>query len=285
MPPKRHLILGTLVSLLLVGHGAAQQSMQDQVDRNAQAVQNAADAAGLDAVVSIDHARLAAAEGVEMPASRVQLFSDAELNSAILSRNIRAGLDLPFRVLSYDKQQQATVMYTDFAFLQKRHGLSSSELTDAYTARMASVLTSVDAIAAPSTGLTEGYGVLELTSAYGHAETIERLRAAVTSQGDTVWFGEVDYTQDAHALGVDIGPAMLLLFGGPAPGGVAMAQFPSIGLDAFCQKLLVFEESDGTVKVIYNDIAALAELHYGQSIKPHHQLNERLTMTFSQAVK
>ncbi|MBO9452837.1 DUF302 domain-containing protein [Tropicibacter sp. R16_0] len=279
------MLLGAIISSFFSIEATAQQAVQNQVDQNAEAVQRAAEEAGLDAVVAIDHARLAAAEGVEMPASRVQVFSDAELNTAILSQNIRAGLDLPLRVLSFDEKAKATVMYTDFAFLGKRHGLTSSELADAFKAQMGSALAPIEAIAAPTQGLTENYGVLELVSAHGHSETIERLRAAVMSQGDTVWFGEVDFTLDAKALGHDIGPATLLLFGGPAPGGVAMAEFPSIGLDAFCQKLLVFEGSDGSVRVIYNDIAALAELHYGKTIKLHHQLNERLTATFSKAVK
>lgn len=285
MTLNRHSIAGSIVALLVVGTATAQQSIQYQVDQNVEAVQRAADAAGLDAVVAIDHARLAAAEGVEMPASRVQVFSDASLNTAILSQNIRAGLDLPLRVLSYDQTGQATVMYTDFAFLEKRHGLTSAELENAFSAKIETALSPVEAIAAPTEGLTENYGVLELTSAHGHSDTIEKLRAAVMSQGDTVWFADVDFAQEAKALGHDLRPATLLLFGGPAPGGVAMAQFPSIGLDAFCQKLLVYEDVNGVVKVIYNDIAALAELHYGQTIKPHHQLNERLTATFSKAVQ
>jgi uncharacterized protein (DUF302 family) len=86
-------------------------------------------------------------------------------------------------------------------------------------------------------------------------------------------------------LGVALAPAQLLLFGGPAPGGVAMAAFPEIGLDAFCQKLLVYRDEQGTTRVIYNDIAALAELHYGRSAKPHAMLNKRLTTTFFTALE
>ena len=68
-------------------------------------------------------------------------------------------------------------------------------------------------------------------------------------------------------------------------GGVAMADFPAIGLDAFCQKLLVYAGDDGGSVVIFNDIAAFAELHYGSSAKPHHALNERLKATFQKALQ
>ena len=105
------------------------------------------------------------------------------------------------------------------------------------------------------------------------------------SQDDTVWFGEIDFSSEAAEQGVELPDAVLLLFGGPGPGGVAMADFPAIGLDAFCQKLLVYADADGGSVVIFNDIAAFAELHNGTSAKPHHALNERLTATFQKAIQ
>ena len=64
-----------------------------------------------------------------------------------------------------------------------------------------------------------------------------------------------------------------------------MAEFPKLGLDAFCQKLLVYEAPDGSVNIAFNDIVALAELHYGSSNKPQQVVNTRLTATFEEAVK
>ena len=66
---------------------------------------------------------------------------------------------------------------------------------------------------------------------------------------------------------------------------MAMAEYPKLGLDAFCQKLLVYVDSKGAVKVIFNDIVAFAELHYGKSSKPQNVINGRLIKTFSAAVK
>ena len=46
-----------------------------------------------------------------------------------------------------------------------------------------------------------------------------------------------------------------------------------------------YEDDAGVVNVIFNDIAALAELHYGTSTKPHKVINGRLKKTFVEAVK
>ena len=63
-------------------------SLQEAVDENFASLEAAIEEAGLVSIASIDHARLAAAEGVEMPPSRVQIFSDPEINSPILKENI-----------------------------------------------------------------------------------------------------------------------------------------------------------------------------------------------------
>jgi hypothetical protein len=53
-----------------------------------------------------------------------------------------------------------------------------------------------------------------------------------------------------------------------------MAQFTKLGLDAFCQKLLVYEDTSRNAKFAFNDLVYFSELHYnGKSNKPqNHQL-------------
>ena len=267
---------------------SADTTQQAAVDQSFDAVQSAVAAAGLVEIIQIDHARLAADEGVDMPPARVQLFSDPQLNAAILSENIRAGLDLPFRVLSYQDQDTAAVSYTGSDFLAQRHGLSATGALATFDPRLDDVFNQLNALTAhpvPSNDIPQGFAILEIASNYPVAETVARLKQAVTAQSDTIWFGEIDFQAEAAAHDVSLVPAQLLLFGGPAPGGVAMAEFPAIGLDAFCQKLLVYEGDDGNAVVIFNDIAALARLYYGRSIEPHDMLNKRLTATFSAAVE
>jgi uncharacterized protein (DUF302 family) len=250
-------------------------------------MQQAAQVAGLTEIVEIDHARLAAAEGVEMPPSRVLISSDPAIDAAILQQQIRAGVDLPFRILSYSEAGDPTVSFTDAAFLARRHGIDDPAPGAAYDARLAEVIAAAEVAAAPAPveGIDRDYGLIELTSTRGFDDTIASLRTAILAEGDTVWFGEVDFAARSADHGVTLPPATLLLFGGPAPGGVAMNAFPAIGLDAFCQKLLVYRAEDGSIRVLFNDIAALAELHYGTSAKPHHGLNERLTATFAKAIQ
>ena len=133
--------------------------------------------------------------------------------------------------------------------------------------------------------IERGYGINELPSSYGFDETVARLKEEIFAEEDTIWFGEIDYQVDAAALGVELPPLKLLLFGAPGPGAKAMSQFPRMGLDAFCQKLLVHESGDGRVTAYFNAMPAFAQMHYGEKALPHHVINRRMGATLSKATE
>ena len=134
------------------------------------------------------------------------------------------------------------------------------------------------------TTVNKGFGIVSIKSDFDYSTTVQNLRDIVMSEGDTKWFADIYYQKEAANLNVEIRPTILLLFGGPAPGGKAMATSPKIGLDAFCQKLLVYENEAGEVWIAYNDIVAFAKLYYQSSTKPQQMINQRLKMTFTKAV-
>jgi uncharacterized protein (DUF302 family) len=235
-------------------------------------------------IVTIDHSRLAEKEGVTMPPAVVYIYSDPKRNTALLKHNIRVGVDLPSKILVYEELGQLAVGYATPEFLSQRHGITDKEALSSYQDALDKGLRGIDKqTLSPVTtnGGSSDYGIIEIVSEYPFQESIDRLKEIIMKQGDTVWFGSIDF--QAEATPEKLPPATLLLFGGPKPGGVAMADYPKLGLDAFCQKVLVYEQA-GKVNVIFNDIAAMAEYHYGKSAEPHTLLNQRLTQTFKSAV-
>ena len=255
-------------------------SLVAQVSRNT---------SGTRMIVTIDHSRLAKAEGVDMPPSVVTMFSEDAVNTTLVQANPLLGLDLPHRILVYAEPGARTpsVAFANSDYLMQRYGISEGTLFSGYQESLDRALAGIpDDLKLPVTvaDLNEGYGLLELVSDFSFGATIERLRKVVMLQQDTKWFGEVDFKADAAKLGVDLPEATLLLFGGPKPGGRAMAEYPRLGLDAFCQKVLVYEDSASNVRVAFNDIVAFAELHYGQSSPIQQTINSRLRETFARAI-
>jgi len=63
-----------------------------------------------------------------------------------------------------------------------------------------------------------------------------------------------------------------------------MAEAPTLGLDAFCQKFLIWEDASGQIKLSFNDLLALAERQDVDKAMALRVINYRLNKTFGDAL-
>ncbi|CAH1601123.1 DUF302 domain-containing protein [Vibrio jasicida] len=263
----------------------AHQNKLNSVDESVLIVDGNAEKLGLEKVLTIDHSRLADQAGEYLAPSRVDFYTDDELNTQLLKENLQVGLDLPFRVLNYVEDGQQKAVYTDEQFIQKRHDINDKALLERYAQQTAALTSGLNEVGpVESEGLAKNYGIETIVSEYDFDTTLENIKRDVLAQGDTVWFMNWDFKARAESIGESLPDATLLVFGGPAPGAKAMTDFPSIGLDAFGQKVLVTEEN-GQVLVSYNNIVDMSELHYRDNAIPHKIINYRLGKTLSGAIE
>ena len=278
------LILGITLGSC-VKHDLASEELYQGVDEIYETV---LDRAGrFQIIAEIDHSRLAAAEGEVMPPARVVIFSDPAVNTPILLQEPQAGLDLPFRVLAYSEEGSPAVIFTNADFLSYRHGLPDDSALETYQKSIQDTVSSVpDEVLGDfdASSVGKGEGIVVLNSAYDFDQTITQLKDAILAEDDTVWFGEIDYQKDAAIQGVDLPRLTLLLWGAPAPGAKAMREFPRMGLDAFCQKTLIYQPPGEQVKVLYNEMPTFAKIHYGDSALPHRVITIRMSKMLGDAV-
>ncbi len=97
------------------------------------------------------------------------------------------------------------------------------------------------------------------TSAHSVPETINRLEAAVTAAGATV-FARIDHAAGAQSAEMALRPTQLLIFGNPKLGTPAMQDAQTAGLD-LPLKVLAYLDQNDVVHVVYHDPATLAEDH------------------------
>ena len=251
---------------------------------------NVAGSETLEKIVDIDHSRLGAEAGSVMPPARVLIFSNPAIEAQLLGINPLIAIDLPLRVLAYEtvSDREAMVTFNSFDYLRSRYGLDDhTALAEMFDEGMAAVLRGIEParIASFSNDVMQPDGIITLDSPFDFETTVARLTSAIDAQDDTVWFGTVDFQARAKEQGVDIGPSQLLLFGGPAPGAKAMAKAPTLGLDAFCQKLLVWQDETGAVKASFNDLLAVAERQEVRKSPALRVINRRLSSTFEGALE
>ena len=234
--------------------------------------------------ITIQHSRLAEQAGSSLTPSIATIFSDPAVNTAIIQQNPVAALDLPHKVLVYTHDKNtAFITATPDEYLKKRHGGIDDQALSAFHTRLSSILKNIDTdliLPLNLNQLVPGYGIIKHDSKYNFDRTYQRFKEEVLGNNDdTLWFGEIDFTADAAKLGTRLPRMKLLLFGAPAPGAKAMTDFKLLGLNAFCQKVLLIEQQD-KVRLYTNDIAALTRLYYKDTHPSHHMINLRLNRAY-----
>ena len=261
----------------------APDQLFERIERNVHGAEN------LEQIQEIDHARLGDQAGSTMPPARVLIFSNRELETVLIQKNPLTALDLPLRVLAYESAPngESKVVFNSFEYLRSRYHLGELVTVEAdYNASFARALQGIseEQIASFSSDQMDPDGIITLSSPFDFAKTLERVHAAIQSQDDTVGFGQVDFRARSLELGIIHAPSTLILFGGPAPGAKAMAKSPTLGLDAFCQKFLVWEDDNGQVYLSFNDLLALAERQNAKKLPALRVINYRLNSVFEDAL-
>jgi len=284
--------VGSALIVALAGWSAPPAQSQDEARQNAvdavvEQVQQGADKASLPVALSIDHARLARKAGSPMPPSTVVMVRDPDLESSWLQADPDLALELPLRVLVHQPTTEPSprVSRQNGASLLQRHGLSNPSLAGQYDRSMVSLLQQVpnSAVQVVPALKRAGDGIVSIPSPLDLNETLARVLEIIDEQNDTVLFEVIRFnaTDEAAEQGA---PVTLVLFGGPGPGGRAMADATLLGLDAFCQKMLIRRDAEGQVVVRFNDLTWIAA-RQGMGVSPVLQaINTRLINTFGQGL-
>jgi uncharacterized protein (DUF302 family) len=251
---------------------------------------NIADSDTLEKIVEIDHSRLGAEVGSVMPPARVLIFSDPLLEAELIRINPLTAIDLPLRVLAYESVPEGSsqLIYNSFDYLRSRYELDEvSALSSRYEAAMSAALQGIPAESVHSfdNDTMQPDGIVTINSPFDFATTRERVLAAVDSQDDAVVFGELDLQSRARSVGLDVLPARMILFGAPGPGAKAMSTAPTLGLDAFCQKFLVWQDGAGNSYLSYNDLLDSADRQGARKNIALRVIDYRLGSTFDKALE
>ena len=102
-------------------------------------------------------------------------------------------------------------------------------------------------------------GLVTRTSDHSALDTLDRLESAAKARGLTI-FARIDHAAGAAAIGQELRPAAVLIFGNAKGGTPLMQEEQTIGLD-LPLKVLVWQDEKGVVRIGYNDPAWLARRH------------------------
>ena len=99
--------------------------------------------------------------------------------------------------------------------------------------------------------------LVERTSAFPFDQTVERLSAAITDAGMTI-FAVIDHAANARDAGLEMPATIVLLYGKAAGGTPIMLAAPRSALD-LPLRVLVRQDPDGRTILSFHPIAAALE--------------------------
>jgi uncharacterized protein (DUF302 family) len=102
-------------------------------------------------------------------------------------------------------------------------------------------------------------GIKSIGSRYPVGDSVERIVAALRSEGVTV-FAVIDQSKEAGKVGLALRPTSLIIFGDPTAGTPLMENSPSLAID-LPLKALVWEGPGGRTLVSYNSPEYLQRRH------------------------
>ena len=136
---------------------------------------------------------------------------------------------------------------------RKRRGLPLWILGGAMLLSAAMIGQSGFALAQPDNG------IIRAASPYSVDETVTRLQSEIETRGLRI-MATVNHAANAANVDRTLSPTQLIIFGNPNAGTPLMQSNQAIGID-LPQKMLVWEDSGGSVFVDYNDPAYLGRRH------------------------
>lgn len=102
-------------------------------------------------------------------------------------------------------------------------------------------------------------GIIDLPCKGSVAEIVGRLESLLKAKGMKI-FARIDQAAEASAVGLEMRPMVLLIFGDPKAGTPLMNRFPSLAMD-LPLKALVWESADGKIWLSYNSPEFLQQRH------------------------
>jgi len=215
-------------------------------------------------LAEIDHAANARAVGRVLNPTKTVFFGNPNLGTPLLQKNQLVGLDLPQKVMFFEnKDALVFAMYNSVAYLESRYQLQDTTTLGQVSGaleNLTSAATNSEVQRAANLIVEIGEGIITVESSQNFEQTYSSLETAISSDENFHVFLQLDHQSNALSVGMELRPTKVIVFGNPNLETPLMQNSQTTGLD-LPQKMLVWEDQEGIVKISYNDPLYLQQRH------------------------
>ncbi len=215
-------------------------------------------------IAEVDHAANARAVGRVLNPTKIVFFANPNLGTPLLQKNQLVGLDLPQKVLFFENNDALVfAMYNSVPYLDSRYLIQDTTTLGQVSRALENLTTAAtnsEVQRAANLIVEIGEGIITIESIQNFEQTYSSLETAISSDENFQTFVQLDNQANASNVGMELRPTKLIIFGNPNLETPLMQNSQTIGLD-LPQKMLVWEDQDGIVKISYNDPLYLQQRH------------------------
>jgi len=215
-------------------------------------------------IAEIDHAANARAVGRVLNPTKTVFFGNPNLGTPLMQKNQLVGLDLPQKVLFFENNDALVfAMYNSVAYLDSRYQLQDTTTLGQVSGALENLTTTAtnsEVQRAANLIVEFGEGIITIESSQNFEQTYASLETAISSDENLDIFVQLDHQANASSVGMELRPTRVIVFGNPNLETPLMQNSQTTGLD-LPQKMLVWEDQDGIVKISYNDPLYLQQRH------------------------
>lgn len=207
-------------------------------------------------IAEIDQAANARTVGRVLNPTKIVFFGNPALETPLMNKNQLAGLNLPQPVLFFENNDALVyVMYNSVAYLNSRYILqevSTLEQISMLLETLTKTATNSEIKRAGNLVVLDGEGIITRESNQDFEQTYSSLEHAISTNENLQIFAQTDHQANAGSLEMQLRPTKVIIFGDPNQETPLMQNSQTTALD-LPQKMLVWEDEDGRVKISYND--------------------------------
>lgn len=199
----------------------------------------------------------------ELPSSRLIFFGNPNMGTSLLQRNQLAALDLPQRVLIFEQDGETYAIFNSRQYLESRYqlqGVRELENISQVVQDMTNTATGGKVREAGDQNVSAGDGIITVESEQDFESTYRSLREALLENNNWSLLSEIDHTANASGVGMQLRPTRVFLLSNRHLESTILQNNPTVGLE-FPQKMLVWEDDNGIVKISYNNPDYLERRH------------------------
>ena len=237
-------------------------------------------------VAHFEHHKMAQQKGLALETTHAIYFGNPQLGTPLLQKDQLIGLDLPQKIITFDKGNHSFLYRLSTTYLSDRYDVSFNDLSTMTKTLdgLSQNIAGNDLRQMESPSVNEHEGIILKRSNLSFDDAVNAVQEQIRSAQQLDILAELDHQKNAASADRELRPTHVIMFGNPQVGIPLMQENRSIAVE-LPLKILIFEDENGQVTLAHKDMQFLLD-RYQVNIQKEHgkKMNQLMAKLIASAI-